>query len=136
MDIASIINDYARNPINNYKMDDATVTYSEWNIVCDDSIDVFLKINDQWIIEKYSYIWELSIIWIAAASILAEEIEWKHIDEVSSWDYEFMRSLVGWDPTPKRKRAFVMPILGVRNAIHVYKNDWKKDEFEDLWEGC
>lgn len=140
---ASIINDYAANPINNFKMDDATVSYSEWNSICDDSIEVFLKINKDWFIENFSYIGELSIVWLAAASILAEELDWelnldgsrklKNIDELLTWDYEYMKSL-WFEVSPKRKRAAVMPLLAARNAIHDYKNDGLKDDFDDLVE--
>jgi NifU-like protein involved in Fe-S cluster formation len=134
-EIQILIKHYASNPINNYVMTDYSIKNSEWNMICDDDIEIYLKISDDWIIEKYSFTWNLSIVWIAAASILAEEIEWKSLDEILSWWYDFMKNL-GFSVSTRRKRAAVLPILAVRNAIHVYKNDWKKDEFDDLTESC
>jgi len=34
----------------------------------------------------------------------------------------------------KRKRAAILPILAVRNAIHEYLDDKKVDDFDDLIE--
>lgn len=133
-EVQDLIKHYASHPLNNYEMEDATVKYEEWNIICDDSIQVFLKINDD-IIEKYSYTWDLSIVWLAAASILVEEIEGKTIDEILWWDYEYIKNL-WFEVSARRKRASVLPILAIRNAIHQYKQDGIKDDFDDLGEWC
>lgn len=128
---ASLINDYSQNPINNFIMENPTISHSEWNSICDDSIEIFLKIENNNIINNFSYIWELSIVWLASASIIAEQIIWKNIDEILNRDFNFMR-LIWFEVSPKRKYATVLPILAIRNAIHLYKKDWIIDELEDL----
>lgn len=133
-EIQELIKHYASEPVNNFEMEDYTIKREEWNFICDDSIEVFLKIENNKI-EKFSYIWELSFVWIASASIVAEEIEWKNIEEILSRDYEFLKSL-WFDVSTRRKRAAILPILATRNALHEYINDWIEDDFDDLADGC
>lgn len=132
--VAIIIKNYSTNPLNNYKMDDFSIYHEEWNIICDDNIIVYLKIENNKIL-WYSYIWDLSVVWLASASVLSEEIIWKDIDEILWYDLKYMRDL-WFNVTSKRKRASILPLMAVRNAIHKFKQDWINDDFEDLWEKC
>lgn len=49
-----LIQEYAKNPINNYKMEDATVEQHEGNFICGDDITVYLKIEKDKIVD-YSF---------------------------------------------------------------------------------
>jgi len=40
----------------------------------------------------------------------------------------------GFEVSPRRKRAAVIAILAIRNAIHIYLKDSKNDIFDDLIE--
>jgi len=135
----SMIHEYNNNPVNFYKMNDFTVSHHEWNFICWDDITVYLKIRGD-IIEKFSFSWNPGQVSTASCSLLAEMIEWKSIDEVMTRWYD---TFVGrWlEVLPRRRRAVVIWLLWVRNAIHQWRNDKKFDsdeilveEFEDILE--
>ena len=47
------------------------------------------------------------------------------------WNYEtFVEK--GFEVSPRRRRAAVIALLGVRNAIHAYRNDGIEEDFDDL----
>lgn len=125
-----MIKEYAKNPINNFTMKDFTVKQHEGNFICWDDITIYLKIENNIILE-YSFDGNCSTITTAASSFLSEFIIWKSLDEVLSWNYQTM--LDKWfEVSNRRRRAAVIAILGVRNAIHKYLSDWKEDSFDDI----
>ncbi len=125
-----ILQEYSKNPISNKEMKDYTVKYHEWNFICGDDITVFLLI-EKWKIKDYSYVGNLSTVSLASASFLYEFIVGVDIYKVLEWWYDFIKSK--WiDVSNKRKRAAVLSLLAVRNAIHQYLNDWKNDDFDDI----
>ena len=135
----SIISEYNKNPVNFYVMEDYTVSYHEWNFICWDDITVYLKINDS-IIENFSFSWNPGQVTTASCSLLAEMIVWKTVDEVMSRSYDtFVNQWL--EVLPRRRRAVVIWLLWVRNAIHEWRWDkkaWTDDilveEFEDILE--
>lgn len=138
MEIAdSIITEYNKNPVNNYDMQDYTVMHHEWNFICWDDIVIYLKIDGN-IIQEFSFSWNPGQVSMASCSLLAEMIEWKTIDEVMERWYDTFAAQ--WlDVLPRRRRAVVIWLLWVRNAIHEYRQDKKSnsdeilvEEFEDL----
>jgi len=125
-----LVQEYTKNPLCNYKMEEYSVTAHEGNFICWDDINVYLVIKNN-IVEKYSYDWNCSSITSAAASFLSEFIIWVNINDILSWNFKFFVEK-GFDVSKKRKRALVMGLMAVRNSIHSYLNDWKKDSFDDL----
>ena len=127
-----IIQEYAKNPLQNFAMKDFTIKQHEGNFICWDDIVVYLDIKDDHITE-YSYDGNCSNITTAAASFLSEFIIGKPIQEVVNRTYQTMIDH-GFEVSPRRKRAAVIAILATRNAIHEYLKDSKKDTFDDLIE--
>ncbi len=133
----SIIAEYNKNPVNCYEMQDYTVSRHEWNFICGDDIVVYLKIEDDKI-KEFSFSWNPGQVSTASCSLLAEMIQWKTIDEVMQrWYQTFADQWL--DVLPRRRRAVVIGLLGVRNAIHERRKDKKPDsdeiqvdEFEDI----
>ena len=125
-----ILQEYSKNPVNNNELKDFTIKYHEWNFICWDDITVFLKIDWDKIVD-YWYTWNLSTVSLASAWFLWEFIPENTIMDILSWDYNFI-SWKGLEVSNKRKRASVLPILALRNAIHQYLWDWKTDDFDDL----
>ncbi len=131
-DVSNLIYDYATNPISNYKPDNYTVENQEWNPMCGDWINVFLKISNNWVIEEFWWTWDTSMVTTAAVSMLAEIIDQEHIDNVLNMNIEDMEEL--WlEVSRRRRRSLVLWLLAVRNAIHKYKKDNIEDDFDDLW---
>lgn len=127
-----LIKEYSKNPINNFKMKDASIHQHEGNFICWDDIVVYLKIEDNKI-KEYSFDGNCSAITTAGASYLSELIVGKSITDILTWNYQTM--LDNWfEVSPRRKRAAVIAILAARNAIHAYLKDGKTDSFDDLIE--
>lgn len=40
----------------------------------------------------------------------------------------------GFEVSPRRKRAAIIALLAVRNAIHKYRGEEQEDDFDDLLE--
>ncbi len=127
-----MIQEYAKNPLQNFAMKEYTVMQHEGNFICWDDIVVYLDIQDN-NIKNYSFTGNCSNITTAAASLLSEFIIWASIDEVIWRTYSTMKKH-GFEVSPRRKRAAVIAILAARNAIHTYKKDNISDTFDDLIE--
>jgi len=129
-EVSLMIKEYAKNPICNFPMKEYTVKQHEWNFICWDDINVYLRIDDNFVSE-YSFDGNCSTVTTTAASVLSEIIIWKNIYDILSWDYSKMLSL-WFEVSPRRKRAAVIALLAARNAIHSYLNDGKEDVFDDV----
>jgi len=135
--VDTLIAEYNRNPVHNYAMQDFTVSRHEGNFICGDDITVYLHIGDGKILDR-SFDGNTASITTAAASLLAEMIIGKSVDEVMEWSYDTIAAN-GLDVLPRRRRAAVIALLATRNAIHQWrgtKKDWTDqilvEEFEDL----
>ena len=127
-----IIQEYSKNPLQNFAMKDYTVKQHEGNFICWDDIVVYIVIKKDKI-ENYSFDGNCSNITTAAASFLSEFIIGTPIQDVLHRNYQTMIDH-GFEVSPRRKRAAVIAILATRNAIHEYLKDGKKDVFDDLIE--
>lgn len=125
-----ILQEYSKNPVRNYPMDTYTIKYHEWNFICGDDINVYLIIEDDKITD-YSYDGNLSNVSRASAGFMSEFVIGMNIKDILVLDYDFL-SDKWWVVSNKRKRASVLPILALRNAIHQYLSDEKVDDFDDL----
>ncbi len=127
-----LIQEYAKNPINNHKMKDYTHTQHEGNFICWDDITIYLKIENN-IIKDYSFDGNCSTITTAAASFLAEIIIGEDIKEILNWNYKTL--LDQWfKVSNRRKRAAVIAIQAAQNAIYTHLGQEKRIELEDLIE--
>lgn len=128
-----LIKEYAKNPLCNYEMQEPDVMRHEGNFICGDDITVYLKIQDEKVVE-FSYDGNPSTVSLAAASFLSEFLLGASLDEILTWNYEtFVEK--GFEVSPRRKRAAVIALLGVRNAIHSYRKDGLEDDFDDILDG-
>lgn len=125
-----LIQEYSKNPLQNFALSTYTIKQHEGNFICGDDITVYLVIQDDKIAE-YSFDGNCSTITTAAASFLSEFIIGENIQTVLTWTYQTMLDK-GFEVSPRRKRAAVIAIMAVRNAIHTYLKDWITDVFDDL----
>ena len=125
-----LVKEYSKNPLCNYEMQDVDVSRHEGNFICWDDVTVYLKIQDDKVVE-FSYDGNPSTVSLAAASFLSEFIVWVPLDEILTWNYEtFVEK--GFEVSPRRKRAAIIALLGARNAIHKYRNDGIEEDFDEL----
>lgn len=125
-----MIEQYSKNPLQNFELKKYTVKQQEGNFICWDEIVVYLEIENE-IIKNYSFDGNCSNITTAAASFLSEIIINKPIKEVISRNYQTM--IDNWfTVSPRRQRAATIAILATRNAIHNYLKDEKVDTFDEI----
>lgn len=122
---------YSKNPFNKFEMDDATVEYFEENELCWDDLKVYLKIEDDTIV-NWSFTWDTAIITTACGWVYWESIIWMLLDDVLNLDYSYIVDLIEEEVSDRRKKASVLALLTTRNAIHKYLDDWIVDDFEDV----
>lgn len=129
-EFSSLVQAYYQNPLNNRKIDWASVSRHEGNSICGDDLIVYLTIEDDKITDR-SYEGMPSMITQAAASFFSELVIGKTVNEVLRMNEQTMRDQE-FIVSPRRRRASVTAILATRNALHEYLQDGKRDEFEDL----
>lgn len=122
---------YSKNPVNKWEMLNPSITHWEENSLCWDDLKVFIKIEDNKIID-WSFIWDTAIITTACASIFWESIIDMDINDVLLLWYNYIIELIEDEVSDRRKKAAVLWALTTRNAIHNYLWDWKLDTFDDL----
>lgn len=125
-----LVQEYYKSDQYNTISEDFTVSVSQGNSLCGDTITVYLTIEDE-IITKYSYSGDPAQITKAAAEFLWEFIIWENIQTVLNLNAQRVRS-EGFEVSNRRIRSSISALLAARNAIHVYLQDDVRDEYEDL----
>lgn len=131
---SDLIKAYSSEPISNYEMEDFTVSERQSNSVCGDDITIYLKISDEWVIEKYSHTGKPQMFTLAAASMLAETIEWEHINTVLSRGAEYMKNDLGLAVSTRRQRSTVTALLAVHNAIATWNELGTVETYQEIIE--
>lgn len=122
-----IITFYSKTPPNKFKMENPTIRYKEENRSCSDTIEVFLKIENN-AVKDWSFEWITSIVTTATSSVFWESILGMSLDEVLTKDYHYIVELIWEEVSPRRQKSAVFWLVATRNAIHKYLQDGKKDD--------
>lgn len=125
-----LVQEYYKNNQYNKNLENYTVSFSQWNSLCWDTITVYLNIQDN-IVKDYGYNGEPAQITKAAAEFLWEFVIWSKIETVLTRNADRVKS-EGFEVSHRRIRSSVSALLAVRNAIHEYLQDDIRDEYEDL----
>ncbi len=125
-----LIQEYSKNPLQNFALSTYTVKQHEGNFICGDDITVYLVIENNKI-KDYAFDGNCSTITTAAASFLSELIIGEDIHTVLTWTYKTMTDK-WFEVSPRRKRAATIAILASRNAIHTYLKDSITDTFDNV----
>ncbi len=131
MNSADLIIEYSKNPPNKEILENATIRYREANRVCADVVEVFLVIEND-ILVRFAFDGYMSIVATACVSFTGEILEWTHIDEILKLNESFIHENIGTDISPRRKYASLIGLLAIKNAIHEYKMDSRKEDFSDI----
>lgn len=143
---SSLIQEYYTNPVNNYRIEDATVSHHEGNPMCGDDITVYIKLSknaivilpntkeidqENTIISQRSYDGNVSMITQAAASFFSEIIVGKTVVQALQLQEQLMIDQ-GFEVSTRRRRARSIAILATRNALHTLLGDGKVEDFDDV----
>lgn len=131
MNSQDLIIEYSQNPPNKWILDNATIRYRETNRVCADVVEVFLVI--EWdILKQFWFDGYMSIVATACTAITGEILEWTPLDTILTLDEGFIHENIGTDISPRRRFASLLWLLAIKNAIHEYRQDGKKEDFSDI----
>lgn len=126
-----IITFYSKTPPNKFEMKEYTFRYKEENRSCSDTIEIFLKIENNILID-WSFEWITSIITTATSSVFWESIVGMSLEEVLMKDYSYIIELIGEEVSPRRQKSAIFWLIATRNAIHKYLKDGKNDDILSL----
>jgi NifU-like protein involved in Fe-S cluster formation len=131
MSSADLIIEYSQNPSNKGILYDANIRYREANRVCADVVEVFLQFDGE-ILSKFSFDGYMSIVATACVSITGEILEGWKCDDILTLDESFIHEHIGTDISPRRRFASLIGLLAIKNAIHEWKKDGKREDFSDI----
>jgi len=131
MSSSDLIMEYSRESPNKWILENATIRYREHNRVCADVVEVFLVIEDT-LLKQFSFDGYMSIVATACVSITGEILEWWNLDEILGLNESFIHENIGDDISPRRRFASLIGLLAIKNAIHEYRQDGKKEDFSDI----
>lgn len=125
-----LVQEYYKSDLYNKIPTTYTISETQWNTLCGDTITVYLTIDDDQI-TAYHYHGKPAQITKAAAEFLGEYLIWTVLSTILQWDANRVRS-EGFEVSHRRIRSSISALLAVRNAIHNYFQDGIIDEYEDL----
>ncbi|MBT5016733.1 SUF system NifU family Fe-S cluster assembly protein [Candidatus Peregrinibacteria bacterium] len=109
--------DLAKNPLNKREMKDATKTHSGVNVTCGDHVRIYLKLEEEKIVEA-SWEGEGCAISTASASLLTEELKGKTLDEVRTLKKEDLFEMLGIDKLgPGRVKCVTLSLETLRECV-------------------
>jgi len=114
---SEIILDYYRHPKNKGMIENADAHFKDWNPLCGDEIEIFLKFKNGKVSEaKFSG--SGCAISQAAASMLTELIQGKTADELKKMKSEEVLSALGVKLTPIRVKCALLGFAAMQKAIY------------------
>ena len=121
--------DHFRNPRNVGEIEDANGVGEVGNAKCGDIMKIYLKVNDNGIIEDVKFKTFGCGSAIASSSMATELIKGKHIDE--AWELSNKAVAEALDGLPPVK--MYCSVLA-EEAIHKAINDYRKSKGMELWD--
>lgn len=115
-----LIMEHYEDPINWGSMDDADVVQRIGNPGCADLVTVYLKINDQDLVEGVSFEGEGCTLSMAGTSMIMEMVEGKSLEEVQAIPLDAVIEILGRELAMTRPRCSTLGLNAVRIGIKGY----------------
>jgi hypothetical protein len=74
----------------------------------------------------------MSIVATACASITGESLVGTDLDMILTYDEIYIKNIIGDGISPRRRNASLIGLLAVKNAIHEYRKDGRREDFSDI----
>jgi len=113
---SEIILDYYRHPKNKGIIENADAHFKDWNPLCGDEIEIYLKFKN-WKVSEAKFSGSGCAISQAAASMLTELIIGKTADELKKMKSEEVLSALGVKLTPIRVKCALLGFAAMQKAI-------------------
>ena len=122
---------YSKTPPNKGSLESYDISFWEENRTCWDDLKVYIKIDGNTIVD-WSFTWDTAIITTACASVFGESIIGMEVEDIFTFDYNYIVELIEMEVSERRRQASVLGLLTTRNAIHKYLWDGKHDVFANI----
>ena len=134
IDTNALIIEYSHHPANKYIMENPTIRYREHNRVCADVVELFLRIEEDRVVDA-AFDGYMSIVATACTAIVAESIIMLGIEEILTLDESYIHALIGTDISPRRRNASLIGLLAIKNALHTHLGHTEREDFSDIMVG-
>lgn len=129
MDIyTELILDHYKNPRNYGEIKNFDSYAKEYNPICGDEVEIYLKLEKDKI-EEIKFLGKGCVISQASASILTEICKNKKLKDVVDLDKNFILKILKVDLNPNRVKCALLPLKALKIAI--YKKLGKDEEKRD-----
>jgi nitrogen fixation NifU-like protein len=123
-----MIVDYSRNPINYGQIENYDVTFHDSNPLCGDSIDIYMKIDDNKITD-IKFHGRGCAICMACSSVLTEITKGKSIDEARTIEKHDVLSELGLEHLQAvRIKCALLSLKVLKSALYTYIGANLKDD--------
>ena len=127
MDIyAQNILDHYKNPTRKGSLSDASISNSEVNYSCGDSLEIDLRIEDDKLVDL-RFRGQGCAIGLSTMSILSDEIIGMRLDDILKLSENDIHDILGIPITQRRRKCALLSLLAVKNAIRKFE---KKEELK------
>ena len=113
---------YYKNQPNKKEINPFDLEGREVNLSCGDDLTVRLKLDQHENIIEVGYTGDGCAVCEGAMSMLAEELEGKHIDYIKSLSEEDFFNFLGLELTPSRQKCALIGYMGIMNSMKNYEN--------------
>ena len=108
--------DHYKYPRRKGKLEAPDVQYKDHNPFCGDEITVELKVEDNVVVDA-AFDGRGCSISQATASMIMEDIVGMSLDELKSWDKEFILDLLGIEIGPVRLKCALLPLKALKAGV-------------------
>ena len=112
----NILDNY-KNPRNFGKIENADITFRDFNPICGDELTINLKFNSH-TIKEIKIMPKGCAISVASASILSEFIRGKTKEEIKNIKNEDVFNMLGIELSPIRVKCALLPLVTLKKAIY------------------
>ncbi|RIK44813.1 MAG: SUF system NifU family Fe-S cluster assembly protein [Chloroflexi bacterium] len=116
--------DHYRHPRHKGTLDAADIHYHDSNPFCGDEIAIDLKVEDGKVVDA-AFDGRGCAISQATASMLMEEVIGRTLDELKTWDKEYVLEMLGIEIGPVRLKCALLPLKVLKAGV------WGLDEWPE-----
>ena len=108
-------------PHNKGKLEKASISMRNQNMLCGDDVTMYLKIVENRIIDvKFEGVG--CAISVATASMLTDFVKGKKLKDVEEMGVQSIFKLLGFDPGPARLKCATLPLRALKEAVFAYQH--------------
>lgn len=120
-DRLAFILDHYHHPRKKGSCEDANIIQKGGNPECGDSVVIFIKTDDEGLIEDICFTGEGCIISQAATSVIMEMLDGKHITEIERINQNAIIELFGKELAITRPRCITLGLSTLKKALRKWK---------------